>query len=224
MEAARQPATTGQLATGRPPRLAHRRRTGPPVVFLDKDGTLVENVPYNVDPAQIRLGPGARVGLTALHRAGYRLVVVTNQSGIARGRFGFADLRGVERRVRELLDDFGVPLDGWYVCPHHPDGINEFAIRCDCRKPASGLLRRAARDLAVPLRSSWLVGDILDDVEAGRSAGCRTVLLDRGGETEWHLSAPRTPDHVARDLAEAADIILSTDADPDAVAPDGRSA
>src|SRR4051794_19576821 len=91
-------------------------------VFLDKDGTLVEDVPYNVDPARIRLGPGAAAGLSALHAAGYRLVVVSNQSGVARGLFPVSALVAVADRLRELLDDAGVPLAGFYYCPHHPDG------------------------------------------------------------------------------------------------------
>ena len=91
-------------------------------VFLDKDGTLIEDVPYNVDPDRIRLAPGADAGLPLLHRASYRLAVVSNQSGVARGYFDEAALAGVERRLRELLRDVGVPLAGFYYCPHFPGG------------------------------------------------------------------------------------------------------
>ena len=177
-------------------------------VFLDKDGTLVENVPYNVDPSRMRLARGAE-GLPMLHRAGYRLIVVSNQSGVARGYFAEDALRPVERRLAELLHEAGVPLAGFYYCPHHPKGVvPAYALACACRKPAPGLIAQAAREHRIDLSRSWLVGDILDDVEAGRRAGCRTVLIDNGNETEWLLSAPRRPHHLAPDLAAAARLIL----------------
>jgi histidinol-phosphate phosphatase family protein len=182
-----------------------------PAVFLDKDGTLVEDVPYNVDPEQIRLAPGAAEGLAALHEAGYALVVVSNQSGVARGRFAEAALPGVERSLRRLLAAFGVPLAGFYYCPHHPEGtVSAYAVRCVCRKPAPGMLHRAASELGIDLARSWMVGDILDDVEAGRAAGCRTILIDNGNETEWRTGPGRRPTRVAADLAEAARLILAT--------------
>ena len=188
----------------------------PRAVFLDKDGTLVEDVPYNVDPARIRLAPGAREGLTALADAGYRLFVVSNQSGVARGMFGEEALGPVWAKLAELLGGFGVKLDGAYYCPHYPGGsVPEFARDCDCRKPAPGMLLRAAREHGLDLAESWLVGDILHDVEAGRRAGCRTVLLDNGHETEWDLSPGRRPHLVAADLAEAARLILAASAQPE---------
>src|SRR5262249_37257404 len=105
-------------------------------VSLDKDGTLIEDVPYNVDPAQIRLLPGAALGLRALHDAGYQLFVVSNQSGVARGLFAEEALEPVERRLHELLADIGVPLSGFYYCPHHPEGVSRpYAMVCSCQKP-----------------------------------------------------------------------------------------
>ncbi len=179
-----------------------------PAVFLDKDGTLVEDVPYNVDPALVRLTPGAAEGLRRLHRLGYMLVVVSNQSGVARGYFPEAALGGVQARLRELLAEAGAALDGFYYCPHLPDGlVPEYAVACDCRKPGTGLLRRAAEEHELDLGASWLIGDILDDVEAGRRAGCRTILIDCGNETEWTVTPDRVPDYLAADLAQAACII-----------------
>lgn len=178
-------------------------------VFLDKDGTLIEDVPYNVDPVHIRLLPGAREGLTALHDAGYRLFIVSNQSGVAHGYFTEEDLTPVEQRLCQLLEELSVPLAGFYYCPHQPDGVRPaYAVACSCRKPQPGLLLRAASDHEIDLRQSWLIGDILDDVEAGRRAGCKTILLDNGHETEWIFSPWRQPDHLAADLDEAARIIL----------------
>jgi D-glycero-D-manno-heptose 1,7-bisphosphate phosphatase len=181
-------------------------------VFLDKDGTLVENVPYNVDPDQIVLTAGAADGLRILHGAGFRLFVVSNQSGVARGYFPEHALLDVHDRLESLFSEIGVPLAGFLYCPHHPDGIiARYAIECDCRKPRPGLLHRAAEERSIDLTTSWLVGDILDDVEAGVRAGCRTVLLDCGGETEWNLAPARVPDVVVRDLRQAAVAILERD-------------
>lgn len=182
---------------------------GSRAVFLDKDGTLIDNVPYNVDPARMTLARGAAEGLPSLHAAGYRLFVVSNQAGVARGRFAERALDGVAARLAELLDGIGVPLAGFSWCPHDPRGaVPEYAVQCDCRKPAPGLLQRAAREHGLDLGASWMVGDILDDIEAGRRAGCSTVLLNVGSETEWQRGPLREPHHVARDLAEAARIIL----------------
>jgi len=180
-----------------------------PAIFLDKDGTLIADVPYNVDPALIRPLPGALDGARALHAAGYRLVVITNQSGVARGSFPERALIAVEATLRDLLGAAGVPLAGFYYCPHHPDGsVPAYAVACDCRKPAPGMLLRAAGDLDLDLARSWMIGDILNDVEAGHRAGCRAALVDNGGETEWLPGPDRTPDLTAPDLATAARLIL----------------
>ncbi|XGV98558.1 MAG: D-glycero-alpha-D-manno-heptose-1,7-bisphosphate 7-phosphatase [Leptolyngbya sp. BL-A-14] len=177
-------------------------------VFLDKDGTLIEDVPYNVDPAQMRLTESAGMGLQQLHQMGYQLIVISNQSGVARGYFPESALAVVEQRLQALLAPFKVSLAGFYYCPHHPDGtVGDYAIACDCRKPAPGLLLQAARDHHIDLASSWFIGDILNDVEAGRSAGCQTVLLNNGNETEWLLSTERVPHYMTADLAEAAAVI-----------------
>jgi histidinol-phosphate phosphatase family protein len=182
----------------------HRKRA----VFLDKDGTLVEDVPYNVDPARIRLTEGAGPALAELQAAGYLLVVISNQSGVAHGYFSEAALTAVERQLRSLLRADGVSLAGFYYCPHHPDGrVDGYAVNCSCRKPAPGLLVRAAAELNIDRSQSWMVGDILDDIEAGRRAGCRTVLVDNGNETEWRSGPDREPERVASGLPEAARLI-----------------
>lgn len=174
-------------------------------VFIDKDNTLVTDVPFNADPARVALMPGAGEGLRTLASAGYRLFVASNQSGVAYGYFGIDALAGLEARIGELLAAEGVSIDAYYWCPHHPDGSDpRFAVACTCRKPEPGLLLRAAAEHGVELASSWVVGDILDDVDAGRRAGCRTVLVDNGGETEWLMAPSRTPHYVADDLAGAA--------------------
>lgn len=186
-------------------------------VFLDKDGTLIENVPYNVDPAHIRFTPGALAGAKALHDAGYQLVIITNQSGVARGYFEPQALERVHQHLRREMAAAGAPLAGFYFCPHHPRGtVERYAIHCDCRKPQPGLFQQAAADLGIDCSHSWYIGDILDDVQAGRRAGCRTVLLDAGpeagqGETKWNLTRARLPHHLAYSLDEAARIINAVD-------------
>jgi D-glycero-D-manno-heptose 1,7-bisphosphate phosphatase len=177
-------------------------------IFLDKDGTLVEDVPYNVDPARVRLSPMAGAALRHFRRQGFALLVVSNQAGIAKGLYCERKLQAVRERLSELLAGEGIALDGFYFCPHHPDGcIARYAIHCACRKPRPGMILRAARRHAVDLSQSWMIGDILDDVEAGNRAGCRTVLLNNGNETEWKLTSGRQPTLMASNLYEAASAI-----------------
>ncbi len=189
-----------------PAAAAPRGRT----VLLDKDGTLVENVPYNVDPARIRFAPGAERGVRLLAQNGYRIALVSNQPGVARGLFSEADVERVGAHLAARLESLGAELAGFYFCPHHPDGmLARYRRACGCRKPQPGLLRRAALDLGLDLKATWLVGDILDDVEAGRRAGCRTILIDNGNETEWVRGRYREPEHIAADLAAAARFIVT---------------
>jgi D-glycero-D-manno-heptose 1,7-bisphosphate phosphatase len=179
-------------------------------VFLDKDGTLVDDVPYNADPARLAFTPHALDALHLLDAHGYALVVVTNQSGLGRGLFERAAFARLQAALVAMLEREGLRLAGFYVCPHAPSG-DPRRPACLCRKPAPGLLRQAARALDIDLARSWMVGDILNDVEAGRRAGCRTVLLDVGHETEWLLSPLRTPHHRCADLLHAARTIVDHD-------------
>jgi D-glycero-D-manno-heptose 1,7-bisphosphate phosphatase len=180
-------------------------------VFLDKDGTLIENVPYNVDPLRVKLARDAGRALRALKEHGFLLVVVSNQPGVALARFTLQSLACVERRIQELLASSAVEIDAFYYCPHLPQAPNvRYAVRCLCRKPQPGLLRQAAREWQIELTQSWLVGDILDDVEAGNRASCRTVLVDNDNETEWRLGAHRQPHHLVGSLHQAACLILAS--------------
>jgi histidinol-phosphate phosphatase family protein len=180
-------------------------------VFIDKDGTLVVDVPYNVDPALVRFTPNALEGLRLLDRAGYALIVVTNQPGLAAGRFTRGEFARLQRAlVERVWNEAQVELAGFYTCPHAP--APGPALACLCRKPAPGMLRQAALAQHLDLKRSWMVGDILDDVEAGRRAGCRSVLLDVGNETVWRMSPLREPDHRAADLLDAARHIVASDA------------
>ena len=176
-------------------------------LFLDRDGTLVHPRRYPSRPEELQLYEGIGLALKAFQEVGFKLVVITNQAGIARGYFSEDDLQRMHMYLSEELAKLEVHLDAIYYCPHHPDGIiPELAIRCDCRKPQPGMLLRAAEDLDLDLQSSWFVGDILDDVEAGNRAGCRTVLVDLGTECMPERQV-RRPDFVARDTLHALHII-----------------
>jgi histidinol-phosphate phosphatase family protein len=178
-------------------------------IFLDKDGTLIPDIPYNVDPALIQLLPGVGAGLRALQAAGYSLFIVSNQPGVALGYFTEVDLMHVANRLYALLAEEGVYPLAFYYCPHAAEGsVEPYAHSCRCRKPLPGLLLRAARDFDISLARSWMIGDILNDMEAGKRAGCRTILLDNGNETEWVLSEYREPDYILADIAAAAGTIL----------------
>ncbi|GAB4044257.1 D-glycero-alpha-D-manno-heptose-1,7-bisphosphate 7-phosphatase [Spirosoma jeollabukense] len=179
-------------------------------VFWDKDGTLIPDIPYNVDPTQITLYPDAGESLRRLRAAGFKLIVVSNQAGVAQGRFPETALASVWNRLTELLRPFGAAPDAFYYCPHYPAGsVKAYAQACPCRKPEPGLLLQAAREHQLDLRTSWMVGDILNDVEAGNRAGCRTLLIDRGNETEWLLSPHRLPTARAKSLQEATSYMLA---------------
>jgi HAD superfamily hydrolase (TIGR01662 family) len=164
-------------------------------VLLDRDGTLVRDVPYNGDPAAVEPMPGARDAVERLRSAGVRLGVVSNQSGIGRGLLGPADVRAVNARVEDLLG----PLGPWAICPHSPDDA------CGCRKPAPGLIETAARRLGVDPADCVVIGDIGADIAAARSAGAHSVLVPTPRtRSEEVASAPA----VAPTLMGAVDLIL----------------
>ncbi|MEC5406068.1 HAD-IIIA family hydrolase [Paraburkholderia sp. MPAMCS5] len=196
-----------------------------PAVFLDKDGTLLDDVPYNIQPSLMRLAPGAREALTLLASQPFTLFVISNQSGVALGKFARASLKDVEAELARVFAVCGASLSGAYWCPHHPEGtVAPYATACDCRKPAPGLLLRAAREHRLDLARSWFIGDILDDVEAGNRAGCRTILLDNGHETEWIEGPKRVPTARAPDLYEAARIVARSVGEASRAAPAGEEA
>lgn len=176
-----------------------------PAVLLDKDGTLLEDVPYNVSPESMRFTPRAADALRLFAAHGIAPFVVSNQSGVAFGRFPHGALDTMEAHLHDMFASCGALLAGAYWCPHHPQGrIAPYAVDCSCRKPAPGLLLRAAREHGLDLAASWFVGDILDDVEAGTRAGCRTILIDNGHETQWCDGPLRRPTLRVSDMYEAA--------------------
>ncbi|NJD09591.1 MAG: HAD family hydrolase [Gemmatimonadetes bacterium] len=176
-------------------------------VFVDRDGTLIVERCYLADPAGVELLPETGAALRRLQHAGFALVLVTNQSGIARGYYSAADFLAVQRRLSDLLGREGVSFDGVYYCPHHPD----FGPSCDCRKPATGLFRRAALDLDIDLQGSAYIGDRIADVEPAAAFGGRGFLVRTGyGAAQAPAAAPWI--QVVRDLAEAAEMLAPVDA------------
>jgi len=152
-------------------------------VFIDRDGTLIKDVPYNANTALIQFLPNAIESLTALKENNFLLILISNQSGIAKGLFTIDELEEMHQAIQKTLLNFNVWLDEIYYCPHHPEGkIKQYSIECDCRKPKPGLILQAAKEYDIDLSGSWMIGDILNDVEAGNTAGCKTILLDNGNE------------------------------------------
>ena len=172
-----------------------------PFVAVDRDGTVIVERHYLSDPARVELIPGAASGLRALQRAGLGLVVLTNQSAIGRGFFDHERLAAIHRRMGELLADEGVQLDGIYYCPHVPDE------GCACRKPRTGLLERAARELDFLPAESFVIGDKACDMDLGRRAGAVTLLVRTGYGADAANDASLAPDHVVDGLEHAARII-----------------
>lgn len=181
-----------------------------PALFVDRDGTLIEDRGYLADPDGVQLLPGVVSTLAAVRRAGCRIVIVTNQSGLARGRISTVQLRAVHQRLTERFAEQSVSIDGIYVCPHHPEGnVARLRISCGCRKPAPGLLVQAAIELKLDLQRSLMVGDRWHDVDAGTRAGCRARLVLSGqGLDEYRYRAPqaaRSEKEPAETLAGAAE-------------------
>lgn len=184
-----------------------------PAVFLDRDGTLIRDADYLSDPGQIRIYRGVPQALKRLKKAGYFLFVVTNQSGVARGYFSEAAVARVHRALQAKLRAQGAGVDGFYYCPHYPGApLKAYAKNCSCRKPKSGLVRRASRDFAVDLKNSYMIGDKLDDLglaKAARLAGGILVRTGKGRRAERELKKLKDKSPVVRGLARAAAVILS---------------
>lgn len=174
-------------------------------IFLDRDGTINVEKDYLIAPADLVLLPGVGAALRRGHAAGYLLIVVTNQSGVARGYFTTTAVEALHDHLQRELLPYGVQIDAFYFCPHHPE---HGAGPCDCRKGEPGMLVQAAREHHIDLAASWMIGDKRSDVEAGNKAGCRSILVHTGyGEQEGEGLPPATL--VADSLAAAVELILS---------------
>ena len=185
-------------------------------IFLDRDGVLIEDVHLLTRPEQVVIPSGVPGALRALGEAGFKLIVVSNQPVVARGLASEPEVRAVNAHMESLLQSAGAPpLDGVYFCPHHPKAtLPAYRLDCDCRKPKPGLFQRAATELKLDLRASFVVGDRITDIIAGARAGCRTVLVQTGKhaekpiETSEPLDPTIQPEHTSADLAAAVEWIL----------------
>jgi D-glycero-D-manno-heptose 1,7-bisphosphate phosphatase len=178
--------------------------TARPAVFLDRDGTLVEDPGFQRNPDAVRLLPGVAAAVARLNGAGYATVIVTNQSGIARELITPAEYAAVERRIGELFAAAGARIDATYHCPHHPD----VGAPCECRKPGTLLYRQAARELGLDPTASWGVGDRLSDLEPVRNLGGRALLVRSGTGRDHEEAAVAAGYPVVDDLAAAVEWIL----------------
>ncbi|MGM9489811.1 D-glycero-beta-D-manno-heptose 1,7-bisphosphate 7-phosphatase [Ideonella sp. YS5] len=177
--------------------------------FLDRDGVINRDIGYLHRWEDFEFLPGALDAMRRLHEAGYALVIVTNQSGIARGYYTEDDYQALTREMRRAMERAGCPPAGIFHCPHHPGGsVGAYAIACECRKPQPGMLLRAARDLNLDLAASLIVGDKLADAQAGRSAGVGRVYLVRSGH-ELEDGAEVASDGTFDDLAGCVHQVLS---------------
>lgn len=197
--------------TGLPERLSGRQLRR--AVFLDRDGTINREVTHLKSPDQVELLPGTAAAIRRLNRSGKLAVVVTNQPVVARGDVSLEGLGRIHARLESQLGAGGAFLDGLYFCPHHPDKgfpgeVPELKGHCNCRKPEPGLIDKACRDLGIGRKDSWMVGDTTSDVEAGRRAELRTVLL-RSGHAGADAKHATRPDYIASDLADAVEWILN---------------
>lgn len=173
--------------------------------FLDRDGVVNEEREYLYQPEKVVILPGVAGALRLLREHGFLAVVVTNQSGVARGMYGESDVHAVHERIRQLLAAEGAAVDGFYHCPHHP----KFGGPCDCRKPQPGMLLAACRDLGIDPARSAMAGDRLSDIEAGRAAGCRACyLLKTGYGLETIRKENISGIDIAEDLSDAVDRFL----------------
>ena len=182
------------------------------VIFLDRDGTLNEEVNYLHRKEDLVLLPGVPEALKAFKEQGYKLVVITNQAGVARGYYTEDDVKELHRYMNELLEKAGAGIDAFYYCPHHPEhGIGKYKIQCHCRKPETGMFEMAEQDFTVDKSKSWMIGDKLIDIEAGRNYGVRTVLVGTGYGAGVHEEQKKQGDFpydlYAEDLLEAYDEI-----------------
>lgn len=173
-----------------------------PAVFLDRDGTINEDTGYIDSPERLALIDGAASAIKKLNSKGFKVIVITNQSGVGRGYFSKEAADAVNKELEEVLKKQGVHLDGIYYCPHHPDD------NCECRKPKIGLLEKAKKDLDIDFKKSYIVGDKVSDVELAHNIGCKDILVLTGEGMKHKKMLKYKPSYVAQDLKDAVEWII----------------
>jgi D,D-heptose 1,7-bisphosphate phosphatase len=175
-------------------------------VFLDRDGTIIVEINFVTKPDEVKLIPGAPEAIRLMKDLGYKIILCTNQSGIARGYFTESEFKAINQRMFDLLGDRGL-FDGIYFCPHLEEALlPQYRMACQCRKPKPGMFLKAAKDHNLELSNSVFIGDTLRDIEPGRQCGGKTILVltGHGEETLSSCKDPSTFDFVAKDLLDAA--------------------
>ena len=183
-------------------------------VFLDRDGTINKEMNYLNHPDQIELISGSAEGIKLLNKNGFTVVVITNQSGVAGGIIDEENLPLIKKRLCSLIEEKGAKIDGYYYCPHYLYGkVEKYAVKCDCRKPEPGMLRKAAEDLDIDLKESYVVGDKACDIKLGQNVGAVSVMVKTGyGESEAE-NCENPPDYKADSLFDAAQWIIKNNLD-----------
>jgi len=185
--------------------------SGKKAVFIDRDGVIIRQVDFLMDVKNVRLISGAADAIRYFNRAGYLVIVHSNQPVIARGLITEEGMAAMNRAIGERLAKRGATVDAWYICPHHPKAtLKKYRMRCGCRKPGAGMLRRAARDHGIDLKRSWTVGDGVIDIVAGKRAGTKTILVKSGpGHARLDKLYDAKPDFTVKNLRAAARIITT---------------
>jgi D,D-heptose 1,7-bisphosphate phosphatase len=178
-------------------------------VFLDRDGTIIEDVGYLNSPDQIKFIPGSVEAIKLLKDAGYKVIIITNQAGVARGLISEDMLQTIDKIIHKWILHGGGHLDGIYYCPHHPEhGVYPYRQECECRKPNLGMIKKATKAHNIDLSQSYIIGDKATDVETGQRAGIKTVMVLSGLGKEEKKLLKNPPDHVAENLLAAVKWIL----------------
>jgi D-glycero-D-manno-heptose 1,7-bisphosphate phosphatase len=183
-------------------------------VFLDRDGVVIEDTDFPHRPDQLRFLPRVAEAIKLLNKAGFKIIIVTNQSGVARGLFTEETVREFSEHVILKLAEKGAVIDRTYYCPHFAGGtVKEYSFKCSCRKPETGMVEQAVKDFKIDLACSFVVGDNASDIELGRRVGCRTVLVTGGGTRRNASGEPPPSDQTAPGLFEAAEWIVNAGED-----------
>lgn len=178
-------------------------------IFLDRDGTIIEDQGYISSPEQIKFLPGSVEAIKMLKDAGYKIIIISNQSGVARGLLTEDMLQTIDKIIHRTILNGGGNIDGSYYCPHHPEhGVYPYKQACECRKPHIGLIKRATREHDIDLNGSFMVGDHSNDVETAKRAGIPGIFVMTGHGKEEKDNLKSQPAHFAPDLLSAAKWIL----------------